>query len=171
VKDYALIIRRVLSSSRVKLYAYARRDVERGIVDVRILRMLYNLAKAGFVMRVGPLRERHAKYVAGTKRISNHWWGRGVDIVYVGRAGRHPMAPVSRANPAALEMLREIAARAEAYGLSELGGPWAIRYRNRKAKDGTTSFTKDHGDHAHATVGSRRLEESAVSPVSPKRYR
>lgn len=57
----------VLSSPNIQLRPLARKDVERGIVDPRVLQSLLIAAQA-HRLSVGPLVSGHSYYVAGTTR-------------------------------------------------------------------------------------------------------
>ncbi|MGH2726443.1 MAG: hypothetical protein ACRDKS_05655, partial [Actinomycetota bacterium] len=70
-------------------------------------------------------------------RVSNHMFGRAVDILGVDGA------PVSPTNPAAREVMEAILALPEWMQPHELGGPWVL------ANGRLRTFTKDHLDHVH----------------------
>lgn len=127
----------VLANPAIHLSAPARGDVEGGAIDTRVLRILLLIAQAHELGPVGPLITSHSNYVKGTTRVSNHMFGRAVDILGVDGA------PVSPANPAAREVMEAILALPEWMQPHELGGPWVLT--NGRIR----TFTKDHLDHIH----------------------
>jgi hypothetical protein len=128
----------VLDDERIHLPDSARWDIHEGIVDVRVLRAMSEIA-ALHPIGVTTLRNGHPERVFGTDRISNHTLGRGVDIWRVGDQAVVTQQP-DQATPA-WQVNHELFARAE---VSELGGPWAFD------GFGGRSFTNDvHLDHLH----------------------
>jgi hypothetical protein len=132
----------VLSHPRIHLRPQARRDVEAGIVDPRVLQILLVAASSHDLGSVGPLVSGHSYYVAGTNRASNHAFGRAVDIPVVdGEA-------VSVTNGAALDLARLLGTLAPPLRPDELGAPWKLEI------EGVSTFTRSHGDHLHAGFGA-----------------
>jgi len=128
---------KVLSNPRIHLSPAARRDVEMGRADERILRVLLILADRHDLGYVGPIASGHSYFVKGTTRVSNHVYGRAVDISVIdGRA-------VDASNDAAYDAARTVAALAPPLRPDELGAPWKIE------SNGVYSFTEGHGDHLH----------------------
>ena len=60
----------------------ARQDLLDGIIDQRVVDFLA-WAVERHTISVSVLRSGHSQFVAGTDRISNHWYGRAVDIYAV----------------------------------------------------------------------------------------
>jgi hypothetical protein len=60
----------------------ARQDLLDGVVDQRVVDFLA-WAVERHTISVSVLKTGHSKYVAGTVSISNHWYGRGLDIYAV----------------------------------------------------------------------------------------
>jgi hypothetical protein len=83
----------LLSNPRLELSAPARADLRAGRVDPRLVRVLAGLLSR-HRLTVSVIRSGHAKYVAGTRRVSLHWSGRAADIARVDggrvRAGHRP---------------------------------------------------------------------------------
>lgn len=128
----------VLGHSHIRLTAGARHDVESRRADPRILQILLTLADAHDLGRVGPIATGHSYFVKGTMRVSNHVYGRAVDISAIdGRA-------VSASNGGAYQAAQTVASLPQPVRPDELGAPWRIPAR------GVYSFTKGHGDHLHA---------------------
>lgn len=127
----------VLGHPAIHLTANARGDVEAGLVDPRILQVLLLLAQTHELGPVGPFVTGHSYYVKDTTRVSNHAYGRAVDILGVDGA------PVSPANEAAREVMEAVLTLPAGVLPDELGGAWVL------SGGGLTSFTKDHLDHIH----------------------
>lgn len=128
----------VLSHPSIKLLPAARADIERGVVDDRILRVLLLAAECHTLSSVGPLVTGHSYYVAGSTRPSNHAFGRAVDIPVVDGW------PVFAPNLGALELARLLGGLPPSLRPDELGAPWSLDF------EGVTTFTRNHGDHIHA---------------------
>ncbi len=96
----------------------ARQDLLDGVIDQRVVDFLA-WAVERHTVSVSVLRTGHAKYVAGGGRISNHWYGRGLDIYAVDGETVSPGSSAARAFAL------------EAIGLgpptrpAEIGLPWA----------------------------------------------
>lgn len=128
----------VLSHAAIALTEAARRDVESGVVDPRVLQVLLLVAQTHELAPVGPIVAGHSYYVKGTTRVSNHVHGRAVDILGVDGAS------VSPTNEAAREVMEQILSLPEPLLPDELGGPWVVGVGSR------SSFTNaDHQDHLH----------------------
>ncbi|MGH2703736.1 MAG: hypothetical protein ACRDJ4_01160 [Actinomycetota bacterium] len=126
----------ILDHLSIRLLPLARADVERGLVDARILQILLLLADR-HELTIGPFVTGHSYYVMGTSRPSNHAFGRAVDIPAVGGAA------VSVHNPAALEAALVLGSLPHPLRPDELGAPWPLDF------DGISSFTQGHADHLH----------------------
>jgi len=72
--------RRVLEDTRIDIYQCGRDDIRAGVIDKRVLVTLKWLAGAGLRPTVSSLKCGHSMYVAGGGRISDHWFGRALDI-------------------------------------------------------------------------------------------
>jgi hypothetical protein len=136
--DVSELARAVLSDPAIHLTTKARADVLAGIVDARVLQVLLLVAQTHELSLVGPLVTGHSHYVKGTTRVSNHVFGRAVDIMAIDGS------PVSQSNASAREVIAEILAFSAPLTPDEVGGPWIIRVGTR------SSFTNaDHQDHIH----------------------
>jgi hypothetical protein len=128
----------VLADDRIDLPDSARWDIYAGIIDVRLLRAMLDMAERQ-PYAVTCLRNGHPVNVFGTDRLSNHTAGLGVDIWRVG-----PEAVVSQQpdeDTPAWQLNHELFVAGE---VPELGGPWAFD------GFGGRSFTNDvHLDHLH----------------------
>jgi hypothetical protein len=71
--------RALLENPGVSLSSNARADLEAGIIDERLISLLSWISQR-HTFHVGVFKTGHHKYVRGTYRISNHWYGRAADI-------------------------------------------------------------------------------------------
>lgn len=108
----------LLASSSVDLSSAAAGDLRAGIVDSRLVALLQWVAQRHSIA-VSEFRTGHGKYVAGTSKISNNWFGRATTITWIdGRA----VSPGSVAAKALWQQLRTAPA---AIRPIEIGAPWA----------------------------------------------
>ena len=129
--------RAVLDNERINLPDTARWDIEAGIVDERLLRVLLELA-AAHTLDVTVFATGHPLHVFGTQRLSNHTAGRGVDIWAVD--GMPVISQGEKGGP-----LHALVENLLTSGITELGSPWDI-----DGPGGRTSFTNAvHLDHLH----------------------
>jgi hypothetical protein len=133
----------VLTHPNIELRPEARADIEAGRVDARLLGVLLFLASEHRLGSVGPFATGHSLYVDGTNRISNHAYGRAVDIPIVDGVAVSPSSQSARAAAQSLLALDE------PFRLDELGSPWDFGYPGAF----TDSNHKDHLHMAHAEVG------------------
>lgn len=126
---------RVVANNRIDLPDSARWDILAGRVDERVLNVLDDLA-ATYSLNITVFSSGHPIHVFGTDDVSNHTQGRGVDIWGVDGASVFAL----RGSAA----LADIASRAIAAGMTEVGGPIDID------GSGGPSFTNTlHQDHVH----------------------
>jgi hypothetical protein len=116
-----------------------RTDLTSGRLDLRVQSLLAVIAER-HTIRLSCLRTGHSRFVKGTTRVSNHTVWRGVDIDMVD--GR----PVSRASPAARELVLWLDALQGPLRPSEIGSPFAI---------GRRPYFSDEGHQGHVHVGYR----------------
>lgn len=128
----------VLSNAAIGFTPDARQDVEAGSVDPRVLQVLLVLAQTHELAPVGPLITGHSYFVKGTTRVSNHVFGRAVDILGVDGT------PVSPENASARDVMEQALSFPAPLTPDEVGGPWIVAVEDR------SSFTNaDHQDHIH----------------------
>jgi hypothetical protein len=133
----------VLSHPNIELRPEARADIEAGRVDGRLLGVLLFLASEHQLGSVGPFATGHSLYVEGTNRISNHAYGRAVDIPIVDGVAVSPSNQSARAAVESLLTLDELLRP------DELGSPWHL------ASPG--AFTdSSHQDHLHVAHSEKR---------------
>jgi hypothetical protein len=109
----------VLNHPRIYLYAGPRKDVESGAVDERLLATLLNIAQRHEIT-VSVLVTGHSLYVKGTHRISDHVFGRGVDISKVDGE------QVTLESPSAFQVVEEVVALPSPLRPDETGSPWLL---------------------------------------------
>jgi len=132
----------VLRSPSIHLSSAARADVERGLIDSRVLRVLLIISQR-HSFRVGPFMTGHSFYVAGTRRPSNHSFGRAVDIAVVDGAA------VSESNRAAFDVVTLVLSLPPDLRPDEVGSPWDLPDRG--------SFSDSmHKNHVH--LGTREAK-------------
>lgn len=134
-------VSRLLAHPNVRLDPRARADVEAGIVDPRVVAVLNAAADAGFDLGIGVAKTGHGQYVAGTNSVSNHWYGRAVDIHSVNGAA------VRDANTGAWSLAWFFLSLPRSARPDELGHPWA-EDPALMGQLGSFSDT-DHEDHLH----------------------
>lgn len=129
----------VLANPRIGLTPAARGDVEAGIIDPRILAILLFAAEDHSLDRVGPLVTGHTYYVKGTTRVSNHVFGRAVDILALDGS------PVDASNLGARQLMEDLLSLPPELLPDEIGGPWVIQGPSM------SSFTDtSHSTHIHS---------------------
>lgn len=135
--DQSQLTAAVLSHPQIHLLPGARSDVERGLIDPRVLRLLLVLADQHELTKVGPLISGHSYYVKGTTRPSYHAFGRAVDILAMDGEW------VTIRNLGALDATRLAVSLEPPLRPHQVGAPWTL------SVPGVTTFTKDHADHLH----------------------
>lgn len=133
----------VLEHPSITLLPGARRDVEEGLIDGRVLGLLLILAESHELTRVGPLISGHSYYVKGTARPSNHAFGRAVDILAVDGTW------VTARNLGALDIVEVAGSLEPPLRPDQIGAPWPLDF------PGIVTFTKDHYDHLHFGYGRK----------------
>jgi hypothetical protein len=108
----------LLSDDSLAFAPAAADDIAHHVADRRLVALLAWMAQRhGIVVTV--IRTGHARYVAGTHKVSNHWYGRAATISEVD--GR----PVSASSDAAAALWKELQAAPEALRPDEIGAPWS----------------------------------------------
>ncbi len=112
----------VLANPNLTITGAARRDLEQGLIDPRLVQVLDQIGQR-FTVGVGVMRTGHAQCVGGGARtsrpscsISNHWYGRAVDLFSIDGQ------PVTTANSPARTMVLWLFSLPD--GPDELGVPW-----------------------------------------------
>lgn len=122
----------LLDNPRVILTPQARADVAAEIIDQRLVSLLAWVAQR-HTITVTVFVSDHSKYVEGTERVSNHYYGRAADVFFVDGA------PVSAANAAAHAVVMELTTLVGPLRPDELGHPF-----------GAIGFPGGFTDAAHA---------------------
>jgi hypothetical protein len=108
----------LLESSSIELSAPAEADLQHGIVDARLVTLLGWITRDHSIA-ISEFKTGHGKYVTGTLKVSNNWYGRGVTITAV---DGQPVSPGSTAARALWQLLRTAPSSIRP---SEIGAPWA----------------------------------------------
>lgn len=138
VSDSSLLAETILTNPRIHLRPEAKADVRAGRIDPRVLTALLWIAQAYELDGVGPFISGHALYVRGTNQISNHAFGRAVDIGAVNGAA------VSRENQAARSLALALSTLPASLRPDEIGSPFP------KLSSLAGFFSDaDHQDHIH----------------------
>lgn len=114
----------LLDASSVELAPAAAIDLQNGIVDSRLVALLQWIAQRHSIA-ISEFRTGHPKFVAGTARVSNNWYGRATTITWV-----DGMA-VSSGSAAARTLWQELRRAPAAIRPTEIGAPWADRANPR----------------------------------------
>jgi hypothetical protein len=161
-----LLAAQVIADQRIALSEPARADLVAGRIDPRLEAVLLQAA-ARAPIAISVLQTGHP-YLTVDGSVSNHSFGRAVDIATVDGA------PVGPGNAAARALALALGALAPEIRPTEIGSPWAI--------DEPEYFTNAaHQDHIHvgfddpagadaaaSAAAAEPLEVSAV-PVAPRR--
>jgi hypothetical protein len=109
---------RLLADNSLAFAPAAADDIAHHVADKRLVALLAWMAQRhGVVVTV--IRSGHARYVAGTRKESNHWYGRAATISEVdGRA-------VSARSEAAAALWKELLTAPQAIRPDEIGAPWS----------------------------------------------
>lgn len=108
----------LLANDAVAFAPAAADDIAHGVADRRLVALLAWIAERHRIV-VTVIRTGHSRYVAGTHKVSNHWFGRAATISEV---DGEPVAPGSRAAAALWDQLQ---LAPEALRPSEIGSPWS----------------------------------------------
>jgi hypothetical protein len=108
----------LLASDALAFAPAAADDVAHGVADKRLLALLAWIAQRHRVV-VTIIRTGHARYVAGTHKESNHWYGRAATI------GEVDGEAVSRGSRAAAALWHELQSAPRALRPDEIGAPWS----------------------------------------------
>lgn len=127
----------VLDSDRINLPDPARRDIEGGAVDNRVLQVLLGLAEQR-TLDVTVFASGHPRNVFGLNRVSNHTVGRAVDIWAVD--GMPVITQQEQSGPL-YPLMRPLLSQ----GITELGTPWDVD----GPKAGASFTNTVHLDHLH----------------------
>jgi hypothetical protein len=107
----------LLANNSIAFSPAAADDIAHGVADKRLVALLAWMAvRHGIVVSV--IKTGHARYVAGTHKESNHWFGRAATIVEVD--GR----PVTAGSSAAADLWKQLLTAPKAIRPAEIGAPW-----------------------------------------------
>jgi hypothetical protein len=124
----------LLHDSNVQLDAAGVADLSAGRIDPRIVTVLVDLSHE-HRLTISAMVSDHSEYTAGGS-ISNHYYGRAVDIATVDGQ------PVSPGNEAAKQIAISLSTLDPSIRPTEIGSPWAL--------PGAAYFTDaEHQNHLH----------------------
>lgn len=135
----------VLSNPRITLTRNARRDLEQGLVDERVIALLAEIGRR-HDFSVSVLRSGHSRCVGGSEyagcSVSNHFFGRGADIYKVdGKL-------VTSSNESARELTLWLSSVEKANRPTEIGSPFS------DLTAGPLFTDESHDDHIHIGFGT-----------------
>ena len=108
----------LLANDSLAFAPAAADDIAHHVADKRLVALLAWIAQRhGIVVTI--IRTGHARYVAGTHKESNHWFGRAATISEVDGA------PVSPGSHAAAALWDELQTAPRALRPDEIGAPWS----------------------------------------------
>jgi len=136
----------LLARPNLDLTPQARQDLLAGVVDPRVVRLL-GAASAAHRISVSVIETGHSMYVAGTTRVSNHFYGRAVDIYAVDGVN------VAAGTDVALQLALAVMVTAPDLRPDEFGSPWP----ELGPFPGTFSDA-DHANHLHLGWGPNSPE-------------
>ena len=145
--------RLLADNPNLSLTRAAREDLIVGDVDEQVVSFLA-WAVSRHTISVSVLRSGHSKYVANTTRISDHWYGRGVDIYAVD--GELVAQNSTAARDFAVEATDLLTGRPD-----EIGLPWSDLIN----QPGVFSDS-DHLRHLHFGWNGRARETSDPAPLA-----
>jgi hypothetical protein len=108
----------LLANDALSFAPAAADDIAHGVADRRLVALLGWIALRHHIV-VSVIRTGHSRYVAGTHKVSNHWYGRAATISEV---DGEPVAPGSRA---AAALWDELQLAPKALRPDEIGAPWS----------------------------------------------
>ncbi len=130
--------RGLLADDAIAFAPAAADDIAHGVADRRLVALLGWIAQRHRIV-VTVIRTGHSRYVAGTHKVSNHWYGRAATISEVdGEA----VAPGSRASAALWDELQTApkALRPDEIGVALVGpGQPSLVHRARASRRRSTS--------------------------------
>jgi hypothetical protein len=116
--------RSLLATDAIAFAPAAADDISHGVADQRLVSLLAWIAQRHRIV-VTIIRSGHAKFVGGTHKISNHWYGRAATISEVdGEA-------VGPGSHAAAVLWDELQKAPGAIRPVEIGSPWASKSNPR----------------------------------------
>ncbi len=109
----------LLASDAIAFSPAAADDVARGVADRRLVELLAWIARRHQIV-VTVIKTGHPRFVTGTRKVSNHWYGRAATISEV---DGQPVAPGSASAAALWDQLQ---ASPRALRPDEIGAPWSV---------------------------------------------
>jgi hypothetical protein len=108
----------LLANDAIAFAPAAADDIAHGIADRRLVSLLAWIAQRHRIV-VSVIKTGHPRFVTGTHKVSNHWYGRAATISDVdGRAVAHGSA-------AAAALWDQLQTAPKAFRPDEIGAPWS----------------------------------------------
>ena len=108
----------LLADDAIAFAPAAADDVAHGVADRRLVSLLAWIAQRHRIV-VSVIKTGHPRFVTGTHKVSNHWYGRAATISEVdGRA-------VTRGSAAAAALWDQLQTAPKAFRPDEIGAPWS----------------------------------------------
>jgi hypothetical protein len=108
----------LLANDALAFAPAAADDIAHGVADRRLVALLGWIAQRHRIV-VTVIRTGHSRYVAGTHKVSNHWYGRAASISEVDGE------PVARGSRAAAALWDQLQLAPKGLRPSEVGSPWS----------------------------------------------
>ena len=134
----------LLANDAIAFAPAAADDVAHGVADRRLVALLAWIAQRHRIV-VSVIKTGHPRFVTGTHKVSNHWYGRAATISEVD--GR----PVARGSAAAAALWDQLQTAPKAFRPDEIGAPWsapgqsALVQRARTSRPRSTSASTRWG--------------------------
>jgi hypothetical protein len=109
----------LLANDAIAFSPAAADDIARGVADARLVHLLAWIAQRHQVV-VSVVKTGHPRFVTGTHKVSNHWYGRAATISEVD--GR----PVAPGSGSAAALWNELQSAPKALRPDEVGAPWSV---------------------------------------------
>jgi hypothetical protein len=108
----------LLGNDAIAFAPAAADDIAHGIADRRLVSLLAWIAERHRIV-VSVIKTGHPRFVTGTRKVSNHWYGRAATISEVD--GR----PVASGSAAAASLWDQLQTAPRAFRPDEIGAPWS----------------------------------------------
>jgi hypothetical protein len=111
--------RSLLASDAIAFAPAAADDIAHGVADKRVIALLAWIAQRHHIV-VAVVKTGHPRYVSGTHKVSNHWYGRAATISEVDGQ------PVAAGSASAAALWDQLQVAPKALRPDEIGAPWSV---------------------------------------------
>jgi hypothetical protein len=158
-----LLVKRVLSDTRIKLYPGGRQDIATGQIDRRVLVVLEYLAESGLEPTVSSLKGNHGLMTA-SGNVSEHSSGNAVDISAINGVPINGHQGPGDVTEQAVKRLMQLQGTVEPHQIISL-----LDFGRN------TLALSDHGDHIHVGFhplfgANKKLGRQAQSVLKPGQW-